>query len=265
MRDDSPQRAGRRLVLKAMATAAFLPVARVAGAVSPAPPRTFCLVHGSTQGVDGWRLLARSLESRGHRVLRPSLPYADAEASTADCADVVVDAIGNAKDAGDGSVCVVAHSISGLLLPLVARSPRVGRLVYMAAAVPQPGMSFREQFEATPDMYHAAWVESGRRIAEDPRVAIDFLYHDCAPEVARAALSQRIAFAAAKLWTEKFALTEHPKLRTDYVLCRQDRVFTTTWMRRVARERLRVTPAEIDSGHCPYLSRPATLADLLLA
>jgi hypothetical protein len=36
-------------------------------------------------------------------------------------------------------------------------------------------------------------------------------------------------------------------------------------MRGVVRERLGITPDEIESGHCPALSRPAELADRLEA
>jgi hypothetical protein len=49
------------------------------------------------------------------------------------------------------------------------------------------------------------------------------------------------------------------------VLCNQDRFFPAAFMRRVAAERLAITPDEIAAGHCVTLSRPKELADLLLS
>jgi hypothetical protein len=56
-----------------------------------------------------------------------------------------------------------------------------------------------------------------------------------------------------------------PDVPTRVVLCRDDRLFPATFLRRVGRERLGVTPDEIDGGHTPALSRPKELAVRLLA
>ena len=42
-----------------------------------------------------------------------------------------------------------------------------------------------------------------------------------------------------------------------------DRLFPTGFLRRVARERLGITPDEIDGGHTPELSRPHELVEPL--
>jgi pimeloyl-ACP methyl ester carboxylesterase len=52
---------------------------------------------------------------------------------------------------------------------------------------------------------------------------------------------------------------------TRFLLCRKDRLFPATWLRRVVRDRLGFTPDEIDSGHTPALSRPKELVDRLEA
>jgi hypothetical protein len=49
-------------------------------------------------------------------------------------------------------VIVVAHSASGLFLPLVAGHVKVRRLVFLAAVIPQIGKSLLDQFEENPDM-----------------------------------------------------------------------------------------------------------------
>jgi hypothetical protein len=52
---------------------------------------------------------------------------------------------------------------------------------------------------------------------------------------------------------------------TRALLCRDDRLFPAHFLRRVARERLAITPDEIDCGRMPALSRPKELADYLVA
>jgi hypothetical protein len=42
-------------------------------------------------------------------------------------------------------------------------------------------------------------------------------------------------------------------------------MFPPDWMRGVVRDRLGIEPEEIDSGHCPALSRPRELAERLEA
>jgi hypothetical protein len=50
---------------------------------------------------------------------------------------------------------------------------------------------------------------------------------------------------------------------TRYLLCGQDRMFPPDWLREVVRSRLGIEPDEIESGHCPALSRPRELAERL--
>jgi pimeloyl-ACP methyl ester carboxylesterase len=54
-----------------------------------------------------------------------------------------------------------------------------------------------------------------------------------------------------------------PDVPTRVLLCRDDRLFPAEWMRRVVKERLGITPDEIEGGHCIALSRPKELADRL--
>jgi pimeloyl-ACP methyl ester carboxylesterase len=56
-----------------------------------------------------------------------------------------------------------------------------------------------------------------------------------------------------------------PDVPTRILICRDDRLFPPGFLRRVARERLGITPDEIDGGHTPALSRPHELADRLEA
>ena len=62
---------------------------------------------------------------------------------------------------------------------------------------------------------------------------------------------------------EPWPLAAWPDIETRFIVCRNDRFFPTPWLRGMVRDRLGIEPAEIDSGHCPALSRPQELARLL--
>lgn len=257
MNPDHPASMRRRALLLA-ATAIGTGCIRLGSECS----RVFCLLHGSTHGPAGWQWLSHSLQQAGHAVLAPSLPFDDANVTAAHCAALVsrlIDAEGS-----DRSITVVAHSISGLILPLLASHSRVDQLVYLAAAIPRPGYSYREQFERTPGMYFPDWVDKGSRVFSDPDLALHFLYHDCAPGVVRAVTAARIRFAARRMWTDRFALDAHPSIPTRYFAGRGDRVFTPRWMHDEARRTLGVSAIALDAGHSPHLSIPGPLAAALL-
>lgn len=219
----------------------------------------FCLVHGSTQNAEGWRLLIPELEIRGHKTLAVNLPTDEPQASATRYADVIVQTIDQANHRIH-DVVVVAHSASGMFLPLVAARRAVSRMVFLAALVPKSGTSILEQFQADPGMFNPDWV--GKNPMEDD-VAREFLFHDCAPDIVDWALTTRSLMDARGAMTEQCPLETWPDVSSSYVVCTEDRTISPSWSRRVARERLGVDPIEVAGGHCPYVSRPSALAYVL--
>lgn len=93
---------------------------------------------------------------------------------------------------------------------------------------------------------------------------IALFYHDVPRELASEALKRGRAQSEARMG-EPWPLKAWPDVPTRFLLCRDDRLFPADFLRRVARERLGITPDEIDGGHCVALSRPKELADRLEA
>jgi len=218
---------------------------------------TFCLVHGSTQGAAGWDRLAPELERRGHAVVRMDLPADQPEAGAAQYAQWIADAIPADRD----PVTVVAHSAGGLFLPLVPSRRKVCRLVYLAAVVPSIGESLMDQVRRDKGMFNPDWP--GKDPTKDEQLARHFLFHDCAPEVARWALGTlRLMFARAAA-REPTPLLDWPAVPSSYIVCAEDRTIQPAWSRRIARERLGVEAIELPGGHCPHVSRPGELAGIL--
>lgn len=219
----------------------------------------FCLVHGSAQNASGWNLLIPELERRGHETLTVSLPTNQPTASGTRYAKVIVQTLDQTnRELSD--VVVVAHSASGMFLPLVAASRPIREMVFLAALVPKPGTSILEQFRGDPGMLNPEWV--GKNPTHDD-VASQFLFHDCSAAVTEWALTTRALMYAQEAMAEVCPLDSWPAVRSSYIVCAEDRTISPSWSRRVAREQLGIEPTELAGGHCPHVSRPSELADAL--
>lgn len=217
----------------------------------------FCLVHGSTQNASGWKLLVPELVNRGHDVVSVRLPTDEPESSGTRYAEIIGDSLKNSKE----NAVVVAHSVSGLFLPLVAAHYPVSRMVFLVAIIPQVGKSFLEQVQDNRDMFWPDWI--GKDPTKDHESALHFLFHDCAPETAKWALTTLSLMYARQAMVEIFPLDHWPDVPSSYILCREDRTLQPDWLREAVRERLGVTPNELPGGHCPHVSRPRELAEVL--
>jgi pimeloyl-ACP methyl ester carboxylesterase len=224
----------------------------------------FCLVHGAYHAPQCWERLEDELRRRGHATMAVDLPCEDPAAGALRYADTVVEALDGISE----DVVLVGHSLAGLVVPLVAQRRPVRLLVYLGGLLPAPGRSLRDQMRSEP-IGVKGWPREDAWIAHDDGTyswkeapAIEFFYHDCAPEDARWAASLLRRQGQPPI-TEVTPLAEWPTTPSVYVLCRDDRVVNPDWGRRAARERLGVDAVELPGGHSPFLSRPAELAELL--
>jgi pimeloyl-ACP methyl ester carboxylesterase len=208
---------------------------------------TFALIHGAGDVGWYWHLVEAELRGRGHATVAPDLPIEDDTAGLNNYADVVIEAIGDKED-----VVVVGQSFGGYIAPLVADRIAARMIVLVAGMVPRPR-------ESADDMFRNTRWEPERLEDDSP---INVFYHDVSPELARAALGrgrQQSETPGAEPWP----LDAWPDIPRHAVVCLKDRFFPPSWLRRVISDRLGITPDEIDSGHCPALSRPRELGELL--
>src|SRR5690349_2333905 len=94
-------------------------------------------------------------------------------------------------------------------------------------------------------------------------VALSFLYHDCPQDRIKWVLSTRIDFYAKRAMEEPCPLVAWPAVPSSYIVCKEDRTVNPTWQRKASWEWLGVEALELPGGHCPNVSRPDTLADML--
>lgn len=220
---------------------------------------TFCLIHGSGQGPAGWKLLAQELDERGHDILTPAFQLERTDEGAAWHADTIIEALDRSGRLPSEVICV-AHSAGGMYLPLIAERWQPRCMVFLAAVIPCPGISLAEQHRADPSMFNPAWIGKN---PHDDDVAREFVFHDCPPNRLEWAMATRIFFYAKRAIEEPCPLKEWPAVPAAYVACKDDRTIAPAWQLKAARERLGVEPVELPGGHCPHVSRPEVLAEVL--
>ena len=229
---------------------------------------TFALIHGAWGTGWHWGAVPAELRRSGHDVVAPDLPREDPAATFDDYAEVVLAALEATR--GD-DVVVVGFSLGGHTAALVAARRPVRELVYVAAMVPEPGVSLNEQFARGDRMLlreYAAGVHGPDERGLSRWVDFDVYYrtscHDCDERVARARFDRSRA-QANRPYRSPSSLAARPDVPTRYVLCSDDRLMNNAFWRGAVRARLGTEPLEPPGAHAPMASRPTELSRLLAA
>jgi pimeloyl-ACP methyl ester carboxylesterase len=207
---------------------------------------TFALIHGAGDVGWYWHLVEAELRSKGHDVVAPDLPCDDDTAGLSEYTDTVLEAIGDRSE-----VVVVAQSAGAFTAPLVCDRTPVEQLVLVAGLIPAPGEAGRDW-----------WTNTGYESPAESYDEVETFYHDVPPELTAEALERSRAQSDTP-GREPWPLDAWPDVDTRFLLCRNDRLLPADFLRRVVRERLGFDPDEIESGHCPALSRPKEFAERL--
>ena len=214
---------------------------------------THVLIPGSGDSSWYWHLLAAELRERGHDVVAPDLPIEDDTAGLWQYADTAVEAIGDRRD-----LVVVAQSAGAFTAPLICERVPVDLLVLLAGMVPLPGEPPEDWWANTGCAQ--ARREQDERDGRAPDDMIALFMQDVPADLAAEAF-RRERHQSETPGRKPWPLAAWPNVPTRFLLCRDDRLFPADFMRRVVRERLGITPDEIDGSHCVALSRPKELAE----
>jgi hypothetical protein len=215
----------------------------------------FILIHSTGESPECWQRLSTALASHGHRTHPVDLPVLRPELLADDYANIMCEQVSNIAEP-----IVLAHSGSGTLLPAAAKALKARHRIWLAAWVPTSHASFMEEARATPtEIFNPDWI--GKDPTNDAGVALNFLYHDCDQGTTHWALTTRRLFVPLAVYNQRIAL-DHD-IPSSYIVASEDRTIRPDWQRRMARERLRVEPLEIATGHLPHVSAPERLAELL--
>lgn len=226
----------------------------------------FALLHGGMHRGSCWDAVSAELHRGGHAAIAPDLPVEDDAAGAHEWAQGVVDAIDTAVGAVDTDVVVVGHSLSGLCLPSIATLRSIRHMVFVAGLLPVPGRSFVEHLATEPEAITFPSPAPGGTAPmgltwESVRAGF---YHDCPESVAREAFDhmRRQSFTP---FVETCPVERWPQTPATYILMRDDRAVSTSWVRWHAVHRIGATVLELDGGHSPFFAQPVRLARALIA
>jgi pimeloyl-ACP methyl ester carboxylesterase len=219
---------------------------------------TFVLIPGAGGLAWEWHRLGPELESRGHAAVPIDLPAGDDGSGLAEYADWTAKSIGGRTD-----VVLVAQSFGGFTAPLVYERVRVDLIVFQNAMIPKPGETFTEWWSNTgqgpAQRAYAEQLGLTPADLEDDRVVY---YHDLPDELVEEALRLDAEQSSTPL-DQPLPLDRLPDVPMRVISGRDDRMFPAEFQRRVAQERLGITPDSIPGGHMVALSNPVGLAELL--
>lgn len=223
----------------------------------------FVLVHGAYHGAWCWDLLVPELQRRGHKTVTVDLPITDPAAGAAVYARTVGEAMSEFE-----APLVLGHSMGGLVVPLIAATRLVQRMIFLAALLPEPGSSLadqrrREPIDPEPGPTTPQFTELGDGVFRIGTSTATEMFLSDAPKMLSDWAVERLRPQGYLFMDEVTPLASWPDTPSAYIVCGDDRAVNPAWCRRAAVERLGVEPHEIPGGHSPFLTRPTELADLL--
>ncbi|HSS68670.1 MAG TPA: alpha/beta hydrolase [Nocardioidaceae bacterium] len=225
---------------------------------------TFVLVPGAGGQASHWLWVAPLLEAAGHQAVAVELPAGDESAGLAAYTGAIV-AAARAANTEPGCV-VVAQSMGGFSAPQACADLGAARLVLVNAMIPAPGETAGDWWAATGQSaaYAAKAATDGRDLdAEFDPVAVFF--NGVAPEILAAAMAMPEPVQADRPFADPWPLAAWPDVRTEVLSSTDDRMFPLDFQRRVAEDRLGITPVVLPGGHLPAFACPSELAERLLA
>jgi pimeloyl-ACP methyl ester carboxylesterase len=228
---------------------------------------TIVLVGGAFLGAWAWERVTPVLVSAGHDVLPLTLTGLGDRADLGSTATTMATHAADIADAIEGAdlrdVVLVAHSYGGIPATVAASRVhgRIGRLVYVAAALPEPGRSLFDRFPPGLEDIVLRAVDTegdGWRIPALTDVQLDTYWpgHGFSPED-RAWLQARMGGQPVNTYRDRAPedLSTVEALPRTYVVCAAD-----------PGEPPRLPGMDmvtLDSGHWPMVTRPAELARVI--
>ena len=221
----------------------------------------FIVLTGSETRPIAWLNFQRQLEAHGHE----SSVFSLDDVSWQDGFDAAVDVI--AQKIGPASQAIfIGHSIAGLVLPILGDRLEVASEIYIAAFTPKIGQSFLDRLLLGEEIFVPAWVDGYRSLirSKDPltthRQFLDHhLFHDCREDAADI-YWKKSELPLEMIYGSQNVSELRPRSR-HYIVCSADRTVRADWQRQAASLLPRSTVTEVNSGHCPHISRPHELAE----
>jgi pimeloyl-ACP methyl ester carboxylesterase len=183
-------------------------------------------------------------------------------------ADFAESAVKDIEDAGLGEIVLVGHSYAGLIVPGVATrlgSVRVREIVLASAFVPPEGKSVVDTLTGPLAPVARRNVRRGE-LSETPALGVRFIYFNGVPRARRKFMADKLYPESTRMLAENVSRRGMPDdIPRTWILTLRDRALSTESQRRSIDAIGGVdTVIPMDTCHCPMLSQPEMLAEILL-
>lgn len=235
----------------------------------------FILVHGAWHGGWCWEELVPRLTARGHSVAAPDLPGMGQDAGSGHVATLQEWAMfvaGLAAGAPEPAI-LVGHSRGGMVISQAAEFAAKGsvdHLVYLAAAMPLPGESLAQIFDAralsamVSLMDGLATSADGRELILHGEAEAIAAYYGTTPLGKARAAFGRFCPEPHAMRTARAMLTRdrYGAIARSYICCEQDQGVVPALQRQMV-ARQPCPTYSLDTDHSPFYSAPDALVAIL--
>ncbi|MBC6992326.1 alpha/beta fold hydrolase [Hymenobacter sp. BT491] len=236
------------------------------------PRKTFVLVHGAWQAPYAWQFVKQRLEQQNQRVIVVELPGhgTDNTPPAVLTLDAYRDKVVAAILAQPDNVVLVGHSLGGMVVTEVAEKipARIAKLVYIGAFLPANGQSLLALASTdSTSQLGAALVPSADQLTLGirPDRLIPVFIQD-GNEAAQQLVTANYRAEPAIPFTNPVTLTaaNFGCANKYYVYTAQDHAVGLGLQKRMVAAAGITKTYTLNSSHCPFLSEPDQVSDLLL-
>ena len=165
-----------------------------------------------------------------------------------------------------GPVVLCGHSYGGLVIAAADTGrAEVRQLVYLCAYWAQQGESVESSLRKAGERRPGHWIRHlpDGRTHVDPERAAALFYHDC-PQPTRSWAAAQLRPQWGQALSDPAGPPGWPRHASTYVVCSEDRVLAPRIQQDIYSTRAQRV-VTLNSGHCPFLSQPQQLAQVLVA
>ena len=227
----------------------------------------FLLVHGASHGAWCFEKLIKELQNKGHVAEAIDLPGHGNNKIPLE--DVTLEKYSSEiLTSLDSPTIVLGHSMGGYPVSLAAQTDPtyIKHLIYLTAFVPEDGKTLAELRKKV-DRYPLTSVirktEDGLGFYIPKKYQKDIFYNDCSKQDIKLA-SEKLCIQAIKPQNTPIKLGENfKKVSKSYISCLDDQTIPIELQKKLSESIPEENKYEIKSGHSPFFSRSADLANIL--
>ncbi len=232
------------------------------------------LVHGAWQGAWVWDQVVALLAL--HRVNAHAFDLPGSGADQTPLQAVTLEAyaqaiIDQARAMPAGPVVLVGHSMGGAAITAAASAAPdlFSRLVYLCAFLPRPEESVaslaKEGYARGGGGPKVELVDEGKASRLIPESIAPIFFNDCSPEMVSGLLPRFRPQALAPVQTPAVWSNGFRQLPKTYIHCSLDLALSSDLQLLMAKRADVTDVRTLNSGHEPFISQPANLAEMLIS